>query len=181
MPKRAPRPQAPRIAAAALSAARKRNAPSSLSLTIGPRDVNFKGHCSRHSACTHVSPAHRSAATPPSPPAASRSRAPSSISDSFAHPAPPPPGSVSVGSVKRRATQASRPSPRTLRKRQTTARASSGNSSPPSGSGAAAGAASSSSSAAVGSSSAAVWSTSSASRLHRGQRQRPTSPGTRAP
>jgi hypothetical protein len=115
------RPPKHRVAAAA----RKRNAPSSLSTTAGPHDVNSKRYRTRHSARTHVSSASRTTATPPlTPPpppplpppataaATSRSRAPSSIGDSFAPPAPPPPGSVSVGSVKRRATQASRPSPR---------------------------------------------------------------------
>eukprot|EP01046_Picozoa_sp_COSAG06_P041699 COSAG06_NODE_5207_length_3639_cov_20.382486_2_plen_234_part_00 len=171
-------PQAPCRSHAARSAARKRNAPSSLSTTSEPHDVNTKRDSTRHSARTHVSPASRTAvapllAPPPPPPpatttAASRSRAPSSIGDSsFAPPtSPPPPGSVSVGSVKRRATQASRPSSRRPRKLQTRARASSGNSSLPSGSGASAGGASSSS-ATAGVGAAAVCSATGGSRTAR--------------
>eukprot|EP01046_Picozoa_sp_COSAG06_P055109 COSAG06_NODE_10021_length_1766_cov_595.694661_2_plen_96_part_01 len=56
-----PRRAKHRVAAAALPAARKRNAPSSLSTTDRPHDVNFNGHCTRHSARTHVSSTHRSA------------------------------------------------------------------------------------------------------------------------
>jgi hypothetical protein len=113
------RPPKHRVAAAA----RKRNAPSSLSTTAGPHDVNSKRYRTRHSARTHVSSASRTEPQhrrlprrhhrhnhhrPPPPLPAAAARPPRSATASRL----PRRRRPSVGSVKRRATQASRPSPR---------------------------------------------------------------------